>query len=91
MKKQPERVHNLLMSSKIEKGLYTYNPDGITMNFGYLKGQNLTKCYMENPEGVLDFLERILENENVPYKTWFHTLFVIGDLKNNYPTYENQI
>jgi len=83
MKKQNERVHNLLMGSKSDKGLYTYGPEGIIINFGYLKGQNISKYYIENPEGVLEYLERILENEDVPYKTWFHTLSVIDDLKLN--------
>lgn len=83
MKKQNDRVHNFLMNSKSEKALYTYGADGIYMNFGYLKGQNLRILYRENPEGVLEYLEKIIENEDVPYKTWFETLTVMDDLKLN--------
>lgn len=81
MKKQNQRVHNLLMSSKLEKGLYTYGKDGIYINFGYLAGQNLSILYRENEEKVLEYLEGIIENDNTSYKAFIHTVAVMSDLK----------
>jgi hypothetical protein len=80
----PQQIHNVLMASKVYNPLFIYLKDGIYINFGPIKGTNLTKSYSEEPDKVLDYLENILNHDNVPYKTKINTLEVIKDLKNNY-------
>lgn len=83
----PQNIHNFLMASKIYNPLYVYLKDGIYLNYGPMKGLNLSKSYMEDSDKVLEYLENILDNENTPYKLKVDTRQVIEDLyllKNNY-------
>jgi hypothetical protein len=68
------------MNSKEYKPLYVYLKDGIYINYGPIKGTNLTKSYSEEPDKVLDYLENILDYEFTPYKTKVITKEVIEDL-----------
>lgn len=79
-KKVDERVHNLLMSSKVEKPLYSYKKDGIYIMFGPWSGRNISNLYLDNADMVLDYLYSILDYDNVPYKMRFITNNIIKDL-----------
>ena len=81
--KENERVHNMLMIMDNQVNMYEYRKDGIYIKFGPMKTDNLTKSYKENPDNVLDYLQNIIDNKEVPYKTRFITTEVIKDLKNN--------
>ena len=75
------RIHNLLMQNK-DYTPYKYEVEGIIFKKG-LVWTNLTKDYKNNPDGVEDFLERVIEDsEN--YRLTRDTKSVIKDLKNNY-------
>lgn len=78
--KLPQQIHNLLMQSPVYKPLYVYLKDGIYINYGPIKGTNLTKSYSEDPDKVLEYLENILDYEYTPYKTMVITREVINDL-----------
>jgi len=78
------------MSSNINP-LFQYRKDGIYfIGKGVHFNTNLSICYIENSDGVLDFLENILESDDIPYKTKVVTKQVINDLKNNY-YYEKEL
>ena len=78
--KLPQQIHNLLMKSPVYKPLYVYLKDGIYINYGPLKGTNLTNSYMEDSDKVLEYLQNILDYEYTPYKTKWNTMEVISDL-----------
>lgn len=78
--KLPKQIHNLLMQSPVYKPLYVYLKDGIYINYGPIKGTNLTKSYSEEPDKVLEYLDSILDYKYTPYKTKVATKEVIEDL-----------
>ena len=82
--KLPKQIHNLLMGTPSYRPLYQYMKDGIYIVYGPLKGNNLTKCYSDEPEQVLEYLESIIEHDESSYKMKMITKEVIDDLKNNY-------
>ena len=88
MVKENERIHNFLMSCKefgeSDKSPYEYRKDGIYASFGPYDNRNLTKDYSESPDGVIEYLERIMVHERTSYKLYYITDEVIKDLKNNY-------
>ena len=80
--KQKLKVERLLLNNNARTN-FEYRKDGIYLinrRTGYL---NLTFHYMENEEGVLDTLDRILD-EDIPYKTKFVIYQVIDDLREGY-------
>jgi hypothetical protein len=81
--KIPKQIHNLLIETSNYKPLFNYQKDGIYIMFGPIKGANLTKSYIENPDGVLEYLENILDSERCSYKLRVNINEVISDLKNN--------
>ena len=70
-----------------EKKLYTYGTDGIYICFGKFKGTNLTKSYIEEGDGIIEYLYDITESSDINELTEI-TYRVIRDIKNNYPKYE---
>jgi hypothetical protein len=70
------------MGTVFKKELYYYAVDGIYFLYGPLEGKNITKLYMENPDGVEEFLEKIIESDLSPYRMKINTKLVLEDLKN---------
>lgn len=72
-----KRIHNLLMRSDV-KTPYVYKVDGIYLETKWVS-KNLTKYYMVDSDGCLDFLEKIYDNEETPYKVKVTTRGIIND------------
>jgi sulfur transfer complex TusBCD TusB component (DsrH family) len=63
----PENIYNLLMSCKHHTPLFLWLKDGVYVNFGALKGTNITKAYEEDSESVLNLLDD-LKSRDIPLK-----------------------
>lgn len=72
-------IHELLMRSDI-KPLYKYTKAGIIMLHGHLKNKNLV--LEKDIDGLIEYLENILDSDDIDYKNKHITKEVILELKN---------
>jgi hypothetical protein len=75
------QIKNFLLSSSSNQELFIFAKDGIVINKGYWKGCYLNKIYEGDYYYIREWLERILEAEEINYKTKTTVQDIIKNIK----------
>lgn len=72
----------MLMMSDFD--LFKYKPDGIYIKISKFVYKNLSFYYKEQPNECIDYLDNLLDNDDLSYKAKYTIKQVQDDLINNY-------